>query len=142
MRDTLQKYKGKIIITNHTTGVVKKFDNLVMDKFYELVSDFMAGTSPNKLSHIALGTDDTLPTVSDTSLGSESFRKGITTTSTPGSQIHLQTEVTGGEAIFTWKEIGVFNNNSGGDMTNRAVIDFTHNSGDAVTIDYFIDKQT
>lgn len=132
------KYIGKVVITNKTTGEIKSFKNIVTTKFYEMVSDFMAGSSPNKMSHIAIGTGTTTPAVSQTALVTEVFRKAITTTATPGTQIHLQIEITGTEAIFNWKEIGVFNASSGGNMTNRALIDYTHNSGEAVAIDYYI----
>ena len=138
MKDTYS-YKGKVVITNNITGKILEFHNIVTTKFYEMIADFMAGSSPNKMSHIAIGTGTTTPVVGNTTLVSESFRKAITTTATPGTQIHLQMEITGTEAIFVWKELGVFNASSSGDMTNRVLVDYTHNSGEAVTIDYYVE---
>lgn len=138
--DKMKTWKGKIVLTNHSTGEKKIFHNIVTNKFYELVADFMAGTPPNKMSHTALGDGTATALITDTTLSNELFRKAITSSSTISDQMHLQTTITGTEAIFTWKELGVFNAASVGDMTNRANIDYTHNAGEFVTIDYYIEK--
>jgi uncharacterized 2Fe-2S/4Fe-4S cluster protein (DUF4445 family) len=133
------KYKGWVIITNKNTNESVRYENIVTNKFYEMVADFMAGSSPDKMSHIAIGIGTTAVAVTQTALVNESFRKAITTTATPDSQIHLQTEITGAEALFVWKEIGIFNAASAGDMTNRVLVDYTHNAGEAIVIDYYIE---
>ena len=140
VKEKTKLWKGKIIITNHSTGKKDIFFNIVTNKFYEMVADFMAGTSPDKMSHIAFGDNTTTAAITDTTLGNELFRKVITTTATSGDQIHLQLDIIGTEAVFVWKEIGVFNDSVAGDMTNRANINYTHNVGEFVTIDYYIEK--
>jgi len=48
--------------------------------------------------------------------------------------------VGGSEAIFTWREIGLFNAATGGTMSNRVNVNYTHVAGDVVTITWNINK--
>lgn len=129
------KFKGYVIINNKY-----RFDNIVCNKFYEMVADFFVGTSPDKLSHLAIGTGLNTATVTDIALQTEVIRVPFTTTASVGSQIHVQVIVDGSTAIFNWKELGLFNAAVAGDMTNRVNIDYVHNAGELVTIDWYIEK--
>ena len=140
IHEKIIRFKGTVIITNKTTNERRIFKNVICNKFYDMIADFFVGTSPNKLSHLGIGTGTTPALPTDTTLQTEVSRVAITTTATSGSQIHMQTEIDGGTALFNWKELGIFNASSGGDMTNRVNIDYTHNAGDLVTVDWYLDK--
>jgi len=139
--EKIKRFKGKVIITNNTTGKTFVFNNVVCDKFYEMIPDFFIGASPNKLSHLAIGTGTNPALSTDTTLQTEVSRVAFTTTATSGSQLHMQTEIDGGTAIFTWKELGLFNAAVAGDMTNRVNVDYVHNAGDLVTVDWYLEKE-
>ena len=134
------KFKGKVIITNKTTGEQVTFNNVVCDKFYEMIADFFVGTSPAKLGWLGIGTGLNAADPTDTSLQTEVDRVIFTTTATSGDQIHCQIEVDGATALFNWKELGLFNAATVGDMTNRVNIDYTHNAGEITTVDWYIEK--
>lgn len=70
--------KLRILIENVQTNESKTIekDNLVILNGRNLIRDFLAGDSVTGLSHLALGTDTTEPTVSPTI--TEVFRKELT----------------------------------------------------------------
>lgn len=134
------KFKGYVVITDkrgqHT------FNNIVTNGFYQLIADVLTGGSSESLTHMGLGTGTTTAAPSNTSLVTPvGVRKEITFTETTGAVIHLQTIVSGGELLFTWRELGVFTAVTGGIMTNRVNLNYTHNPGETVTIDYFIQRE-
>ena len=139
-KEKFQEYKGKVTIYNQTTGENYTVNNLVCDGFYSLLADRMINNTAVTISHFAVGSSTTSVDVTDTVMGTETFRKEITHLSSPGSSITLQTEIYGNEALTTWKEIGLFNDASAGTLTNHTNVDFTHSAGDVLTITWNIEK--
>lgn len=140
VKEKMKQYKGKVVIRNNTTGQVFTFTNIVCNTFYDMVADFFIGTSPDKLSHLAIGTGLTPVAVTDTAMETEVIRLPFTTTATSSDQMHIEVEVDGATALFNWKELGLFNAASSGDMTNHVNIDYTHNAGEIATINWYIEK--
>ncbi len=139
MNDTI-KYKGYVIITDKNGS--QRFDNIVTNGFYQLIADILAGNTTDTLSYFGFGTGTNVAAITDNALQTESGdRKTINFISTTGGVIHLQTTVNGNELIYTWRELGIFTEVTGGIMTNRVNINYVHNTGEAVTIDYYIQKQ-
>ena len=139
MNDTI-KYKGYVIITDKNGS--KRFDNVVTNGFYQLVADILAGNTTDTLSFFGFGTGTNTAAITNTALQTESGdRKAINFISTTGGVIQLQSTINGNELLYTWRELGIFTASTSGVMTNRVNINYVHNAGEAVTIDYYIQKQ-
>lgn len=85
-------------------------------------TNFIATLSP-LLTHIAVGDDDTTPTVLDTALGNETFREAlfdtvVTTSNSISINIFLDTSENNSNDI---KETGVFDAASSGNMYSRSL---------------------
>ena len=127
--------KGKVqIIDTKTREVLYEKDNLVVNTGIYFTIDRLASDSISPISHIAIGTDTTTAIASDTVLGSESVRYEIDTISTPSNILHIEQAITTSEALFNWKELGLFNASSAGVMISRVNVDYDHSSGGNKTI--------
>ena len=93
--------------------------DLIRDRFAQL------GTPGSQPTHIAVGTDNTPVSPTDTALGTEIARKafdsGYPLASGTGS-VDVRVSFTSAEAVGTLKEVGVFNASTGGTLVSRAVI--------------------
>lgn len=91
-----------------------KFHNIICTPVYEYILKSLAGESLGSLdlSYFAFGTDDTAVTESDTTLGSEQFRKAFTSKSWSGKQFVAICQLATSEANFSIKEVGVFSGGS------------------------------
>lgn len=141
-RETMTKYKGKVKIINEATNEVFEYDNIVVIGFYTLVSQLMTEDSqPLGIDYLGIGTGSSAEDIDDTALASEhgSRLQAISRTYN-GSEMTFTFQITGSDALFTWRELGLFNASTSGIMTNRTVINFTHSAGQPVTIIWIIDK--
>lgn len=102
--------------------------------------------SVTAFDYIAWGSDSTAAAATQTSLGSEHATGGaeraagvgtrITTTTTNDTfQLERSFSFT---ASLSLREIGIFNNSSGGTMLSRQTLVIDVISGDAITVDYKI----
>jgi hypothetical protein len=96
---------------------------VLTDTAVQKIVDFLRNNAGNPPSHIAIGTDNTSPNASDTSLIAEVTRKSIEETSNDTisvtfSVILLSTESNGNSL----KEVGLINAATDGDLYSR----FTH----------------
>lgn len=141
IRERYGRWKGEVRITNKTTGQIVDVKNGVTAGFYEGIADLWAGTPPSQMSYIGFGDNNTAFDESQTALLNEIARIPITGTATPGDTIELSIDVLGNQAAFNWKELGIFTESVGGIMTNRVVVDFTHNAGDLINIAWTITRE-
>lgn len=82
-------------------------------------------------SHLALGTDNTSPSVSDSSLGAEQYREGFDSTTDAGNDLESTTLLDENEGNgYTYEEVGIFTAASGGTMFNRSLISSTPKNSD------------
>lgn len=87
------------------------------------VVDLIAGTSPDLMTHFALGTDSTATVSGDTALGTEVFRDTITSTTTAGITVTFKYFLSSASANSnTLTEAGIFDAASAGVMFSRAVL--------------------
>lgn len=86
--------------------------------------DASVATINNNYTHIAVGTVNTAPAVSDTALGGEVLRKPFQETTGPtGGVLTTSMRISTTEANGnTLVEIGVFDESSGGTMASRNLI--------------------
>jgi len=86
------------------------------------IRDWVAGTSATPPSHIAVGSDDTVPEEDNTMLNSELMRKEIEETSKTDKKVEFRIIIPSTALIGeTLKEVGLFNASSDGDMFLHAI---------------------
>ncbi len=109
---------------------IKELHNLIPTISLNKVRDFWYGTiTDGKIRSMAVGRDNTVPALTDTALGQETFRKAITTYTLPGdAQLKSMTYISPNEAVGLIEEIGWF--------VNFAADDFLlAETGDAVLME-------
>lgn len=103
-------------------GVLKEsrdIDNLIVSTGLAWMAQRMSGT-PAIMSHMAIGTDNTEPSLSNTALGAQSARVSLSSQSTVGSTTTYEATFGVGVGTGAIVEAGIFNAASGGTMLNRA----------------------
>jgi len=117
----------KFVLTDVNTGQeeIFEYDNLVPSVALNALAQQMAGSNSAEVevTYFAFGTGNNTPSLSDTTLQSEtnSTRKLIQTRSASGSVTTLTTFFNTGEANGTWKEAAVFGD--GAALTASGTID-------------------
>jgi len=83
----------------------------------------MAGTSANVMSHMAIGTGSTAAAAGNTTLGTESARVALTSTTVTGPAIAYVASFPAGTpaSLTAITEAGIFNASSAGTMLCRTV---------------------
>ncbi len=75
-------WRGRIrVIATYKDGTqqIDEFSNLITDAGISLLRDALKGTATDcQIKYLALGSDNTVPAGSDTTLGAEEFRKVVT----------------------------------------------------------------
>lgn len=139
------KLKGRLdIVVTSEDGVVKQkesVDNLVVTSGKNFVASRMAGTSSSVMSHMAIGTGTTAAAVGNTTLGSESARVALTsTTVTDNDVVYVATfpaNTPSSAAAIT--EAGIFNASSNGTMLCRTVFSVINKSAsDSLTVTWTV----
>lgn len=139
------KLKGRLdIVVTSEDGVVKQkesVDNLVVTSGKNFVASRMAGTSSSVMSHMAIGTGSTAAAVGNTTLGSESARVALTsTTVTDNDVVYVATfpaNTPSSAAAIT--EAAIFNASSNGTMLCRTVFSVINKSqSDSLTVTWTV----
>ena len=139
------KLKGRLdIVVTSEDGVVKQkesVDNLVVTSGKNFVASRMAGTSSSVMSHMAIGTGSTAAAVGNTTLGSESARVALTsTTVTDNDVVYVATfpaNTPSSAAAIT--EAAIFNASTNGTMLCRTVFSVINKSqSDSLTVTWTV----
>lgn len=129
------KITGKLTLRNHDTGeIVYEKKNTIVDDGLNLLADIIGNGAVNPLGYLALGDGLAAVLTTDTALGNELFRKAFTSSSSPLNVFSATTTVLPSEALFVWKEAGIFNAAVAGTMFSRLTINYDHPAA-GVTID-------
>ena len=137
--------KGRLeIVVTAEDGTVKQREsvkNLVVTTGKNFVASRMAGTSSSVMSHMAIGTGTTAAAAGDTTLGSQSARVALTsTTATDNDVVYVATFAAGtpsSAAAIT--EAGIFNASTGGTMLCRTVFsEINKGTSDSLTITWTV----
>lgn len=131
-----------ILIQDAKTGEILRDewnDNKIVDTGLNLVRDLIAGGN-TPVTEIAVGTDGTAPTNSDTTLTAEVFRSPITRRIPTDKKITLQLFIPTTSANGnTLREAGIFNAATAGDMLSRVTYaDIVKTSAITVTLTWEI----
>lgn len=125
--------KGKIEIIKKGK-VEKTFYNAIVYVGRELLFNRLKDNTEDFLDYIAVGTDDTAVTLSDTTLGAELDRRQATNKTATSDSLIIETEYNVAEGVGYWKEVGVFNDASAGTMFNRAIIDYDNTGTELILL--------
>lgn len=89
---------------------IQEFHNLITNVGLNMARDMLYGdVSDGEIKYMAIGDDNTAPTVGDTTLGNETFRKARTSQSKPGiRQTRYIQYISPPEAVGNIEEFGWF----------------------------------
>jgi len=95
-------------------------------------------TFTGNISHTALGTDNTAPVVGDTTLGTETFRKALSSGTDLNNVAFIETFFTAAEVTGTFEEYGNFIDGSGdtdsGQLFNRFLTTITKSATETMNV--------
>lgn len=118
--DTLHEYGPAPYREVQTTNVTLNDMHTHEAQYWDVNST----TSNLDGSHVALGTDDTAPDATDTSLGSEQYRTTVDDSTVNGRDLETATLLNENEGnTHTYEEIGLVTAGTGGTFLNRADLD-------------------
>jgi len=109
---------------------ISTYKNIVTNKGLQLIGELLNDDATVGITYFALGSNTTDPTVNDTKLGTETFRKQIAFRSRSNQTITLSSYLTTSEANATHRELGHFGNlatiiANSGDLFNHTEINET-----------------
>lgn len=122
---------------------VKYYHNIITTVAFAMILNNLTDATPTNdmlVSHAALGSDVTAVAITDTVLGTETYRNSIESMTSVDNVAYLtaffdQTEVTG-----TFKEAGIFSDGTGtvdtGILVSHVNIDITKTNTQKLTIDW------
>lgn len=119
----------------------KEINNLVVTTGKNFVASRMAGTSASVMSHMAIGTGTTAAASGDTTIGSESARVALTSTTVNNNDVVYVATFPAGtpSSAAAITEAGLFNSSSAGTMLCRTVFSVVNKqSADALTITWTV----
>jgi len=109
--ETKLKIKGKYKITvkrgnEHSTIYI---ENIITDDGLDAISAILGeGTDNSLMQYFVLGTDNTVPAITDTQLVNETYRKSPENIVVAGNVITVSTDIEFDEGNgFTFREIGI-----------------------------------
>ena len=132
------KLTGKLTIALNDE-IVQEVPNLVVTAGKGYVASRIKDASATAMSHMAIGTGSTAAAASQTALGSESARTGLTSTTVSGADIVYVDTFAAGTGTGAITEAGIFNASSGGTMLCRTVFSVVNKgANDAMTITWTV----
>jgi hypothetical protein len=126
------RVKLQLISPEGTIKSEQVVSNLVVDTGLDFISSRMAGTSEAVMSHMEVGTDNSAPGASDTTLGTAiaGSRVGLTTTTVTDNAIEYVGDFPAGTGTGAIVEAGVFNAASSGTMLCRTIFSVVNKGSD------------
>ena len=112
--------KGRLTISINNE-VVRDIDNLVVTTGKGYVASRMKDATATAMSHMAVGTGSTAAAAADTTLGGESARVALTSTTVSGAVITYVATFAAGTGTAALTEAAVLNASSSGTMLCRTV---------------------
>lgn len=139
------RLRGRLdIVVTAPDGTIKdtkRVDNLVVTTGKNFVASRMAGTSASVMSHMSIGTGSTAAAAADTTLGSESARVALTSTTVNNNDVvyvaTFPANTPSSAAAIT--EAGIFNASTNGEMLCRTVFSQINKAtADSLTITWTV----
>lgn len=135
--------KGMVSVTLFDQdGNIKEqrtFPNLIVTTGLNFIASRMTGTSFAVMDHIAVGTDGTTATLSDTGLLTEVGRMSVATATASGNAVTFTVTFGAGVGTGALQEAGIFNQSSGGTMLARTTFStITKGASDVMNISWTV----
>jgi hypothetical protein len=132
------KLKGHLnIALNGET--VKEVDNIVVTAGKGYVASRMKDATATAMSHMAIGTSSTAAAAGNTTLGSESARVGLTSTTVNNNEVVYVATFGAGTGTAAITEAGILNASSSGTMLCRTVFSVVNKgASDSMTITWTV----
>jgi len=119
------KVKGALeIVLRDKNGKVKdqrKLKNLIVTTGVNYIADRMADAAEGAMSHMAVGTGSTAAAAGDTTLGTETARVALTSTTQTNDDVVYVASFGAGTGTGALTEAGILNASSGGTLLCRTV---------------------
>tara|TARA_R110000744_G_scaffold66907_2_gene136680 strand:- start:1072 stop:1497 length:426 start_codon:yes stop_codon:yes gene_type:complete len=112
------KLTGKLSIAINDM-IVQETDNLVVTAGKAYVASRMKDATATAMSHMAVGTGTVDPAVGDTTLGTETARVALTSTTVTSTAVAYVATFSAGTGTGALTEAGILNASSGGTMLCR-----------------------
>jgi hypothetical protein len=125
----------KITVTNPNGNVTQEtvIPNLVVTSGKDYIAERMKDATTTAMSHMAIGTGSTAAAAGNTTLGTESGRVALTSTTVTANAVAYVATFGAGTGTGAITEAGLFNASSSGDMLCRTVFSVI-NKGAADTL--------
>lgn len=141
-QDTL-KLQGKlhIVVTDSNGQIKQELDvkNLVVSAGKTFIASRMTGTSSSVMSHMAIGTGTTAPSVSDTTLGTEAGRVSLASSTPSSNTVTYTATFPAGTGTGSITEAGIFNASSSGTLLCRTTFPVVSKAaGDSIAITWVV----
>jgi hypothetical protein len=143
LEDVTEKMTGRlnIVLRDENGNIKEEYDvpNIVTTAGKTFIASRMAGTSSNVMSHMAVGTGNTAAAVGDTTLGAESYRAALTSTTPSTNTVQYVATFAAGNGTGALTEAGIFNASSSGTMLCRTVFSVINKgASDSMTITWTV----
>jgi hypothetical protein len=129
---------------NSDGAVVESFEvpNLVVQDGLNFIAASMLKTtsnSPARMTHMAIGSNNTTPILADSALGTQLNRQTLSSSSVSGNTVTYVATFEPGEGTGAVQEAGIFNASTGGTMLCRTVFPVVNKeAGDTITITWAV----
>jgi len=128
--------KLKIAINGDT---VQEIPNVVVSDGKDYVASRMKDATATAMSHMAIGTDSTAASSSDTQLGGETGRVSLTSTTVTNNEVEYVATFGAGTGTGAITEAGILNAASGGTLLCRTVFSVVNKgASDSMTITWTV----
>jgi hypothetical protein len=130
-----------LIVRTDAQGVVTKTQvpNLVVTAGKNYIASRMVGTSAAVMSHMAIGTGTGTPGASDTTLGTQTGRVSLSSSTASANSVTYTATFPAGTGDGAITEAGVFNASSGGTMLCRTTFPVVNKqAGDTIAITWVV----
>lgn len=132
------KLTGKLAIALNGE-VVQEVDNLVVTAGKGYVASRMKDATTTAMSHMGIGTGSTAAAASNTALGNQSVRVGLSGTTVSSNEVTYTATFGAGSGTGAITEAGIFNASSSGTMLCRTVFSVvTKGASDSMTITWTV----
>lgn len=123
MLDWQGKVKVKALDADGNVLQEDTINNLITTAGKNLLAKALRESTDCEIKYIAIGSSNTAPSTSDSQLGSETFRKAVTSQVAGGSGVTITNlYVAPEEAVGTIEEIGFFSGSTASATTNSGTL--------------------
>ena len=137
------KVTGSVnVVVRGEDGKVKQeftVPNLVVDSGLDYIASRIKDASATAMSHMAVGTDTTAAAAGDTTLGTESVRVTLTSTTVTDNAVAYVATFAAGTGTGALTEAAILNASSGGTMLCRTVFSVINKgASDSMTVTWTV----